>query len=438
MLRSAADTGDTGTDTTWGRGKLDIARAFQPIGATSTPSAAGAQSIGLDTPPDVFIGGAFGDAVGRGGAMATIAYDEYDRLFSVDLSRAYRTAPRRSFQPATPRPMTQSTVSTLGPAGSRLTLAAALPVAEPEPVVTRHDLYNAPWMGIEDRREALFDIQINGPSFTALSFSAWQGEGGARSPFRTRSGDGFAALAQSDHALRGAMRFNAGDLGQFVVSADTGTGDRRAPLQAVERDASSYARMGVDWRLAQGGLSLSFGSLDEKMGPLGSYMPMRSDLALPSETRFTAMGGDIRLNDRLTLVGEAGIGRTEIDGRFLHLSEAAISSSWRVGLQARCPAWAFGCDSLTWEFSQPLRIESGTFEAYLADVPADYFDPVTFSRRHFSAAPSGRQIDMSLRTLHTLRGGSRLQLEATAIRDEQHRREAKPGYAFMAMWRSGF
>lgn len=432
LLRSAAEAGDKGTDTTWGRGKLDIERAFQPIGITSTPSADGAAPISLAA-SEIFIGGPFGDAMVRTNALATIAYDEYDRLFSVDVGNAYRAAPRRSYQVSTPKPMNHSTVTAFGPAGTRLTLAASLPVPEPEAIVSRNDLYNAPWMGGEERREALFDIEMDN-----LSFSAWQGVGGASSPFRTNAGDAFAALAQSDHAIRGAMRLNGGDLGHFIISADTGTGDRRAPLQQVERNASTYARMGIDWRMRQGGLALSFGALDEKMGPLGSYMPARSDLALPSTTRFTALGGDIALNKHLTLIGEAGVGRTEIDGRFMKLSQAAISSSWRVGLQASCPAWAMGCRSLTWEFSQPLRIESGQFEAYLADAPDEYFDPVTFSRRSFSASPSGRQIDMSVRSLHALPGGSSVQLEATAIRDEQHRRNAKPGYAFMAVWRAGF
>jgi len=206
------------------------------------------------------------------------------------------------------------------------------------------------------------------------------------------------------------------------------------PLQPIQREAAAYARMGIDWRTAQGGLAFSLGSVDEKMGPLGTYMPLNSDLALPSQTKFTALGGDIRLNERLTLTGEVGLGRTEIDGRFLTLADKAISSSWNFGLQASCKGWWSGCSTLMWEISQPLRIESGTFEATLADVPLDYFDPVTFSRRRFSATPSGREIDMSVRSLHALPDGSSLQLQATAIRDEQHRRDAKPGYAFMAVW----
>ncbi|MEG2313436.1 S8 family peptidase, partial [Brevundimonas sp.] len=51
LLTSAADAGDTGTDIVWGRGKLDIQRAFQPIGRTSSPRATSATAIGLDVPP---------------------------------------------------------------------------------------------------------------------------------------------------------------------------------------------------------------------------------------------------------------------------------------------------------------------------------------------------------------------------------------------------
>ena len=433
LLRTAADAGDTGTDIVWGRGKLDIAAAFRPVGATSTPSATSATPVGLGTPPGAYVGGPFGDALGRTTGLATIAYDEYERLFKVNVADAYRTAPRQSFQSETVRPMVQSTVTTLGPVGTYLSLAASVPAPEPEPILARNTLYNAPWTGTEERREALFEVSTG-----AMSFSAWQGEGGARSPFRTRAGDGFAALAQSDHAVRGVMSFDAGDQGLFIVSADSGSGDRRTPLQPIQREAASYARMGVDWRTAQGGLAFSLGSVDEKMGPLGTYMPLNSDLALPSQTKFTALGGDIRLNERLTLTGEVGLGRTEIDGRFLTLADKAISSSWNFGLQASCKGWWSGCSALMWEISQPLRIESGTFEATLADVPLDYFDPVTFSRRRFSATPTGREIDMSVRSLHALPDGSSLQLHATAIRDEQHRRDAKPGYAFMAVWQRNF
>ncbi|MET4682302.1 hypothetical protein ABIE19_000211 [Brevundimonas faecalis] len=432
LLRTGSDLGATGTDTVYGRGALDIARAFQPVGATSSPMAAG-QAVNVAIEPGAYVGGPFGDAMGRTGMLSTIGYDEYERLFRIDMGAAWRMAPRRSYQPENPTPMRQSQVSMDGPGGARLSLAAAVPVETPEPILNRYTPFDAPWLGDEMKQEALFDVTAG-----RMAFSAWQGRGGARSPFRTGSGDGFAALAQADHAVRGAVTFKGLGFGPLVFSAETGAGDRRAPLRSVEQDVSSYARAALDWRGERGGLSFSLGSLDEKMGPLGAYMPTRSDFAMPSRTRFAAFGGDLSLGGGLVLSGEAGFGRTEIEGRFLNLSSAAISSTWRMALQSDCPSWAFGCSRLTWEISQPLRIESGTFSAVLADVPLDYFDPVTFSQRRFSASPSGRQIDFSVRSLHPLPGGSMLQLEAVASRDEQHRAGAPTGYALLGSWRRGF
>lgn len=431
LLRTANEVGDEGTDIVYGRGLLSIVRAFQPIGATASPMAAGAP-VNIAVAPGAYVGGPFGDAMGRTGALSTIAYDEYERLFRIDLGLAYGPAPRRSWQPDTPTPMRQSQVSLDAPGGARLALAAAVPVELPEPVVARYSPYDAPWLGDEPRSEALFDIQAG-----RLSFAAWQGQGGARSPFRSGSGDGFVALSQADHALRGALNFGA-----LTFSAESGSGDRRAPLRPIERDASTYARAGLDWRADNGGLSFSLGALDERMGPLGAYLPTQSDFALPSRTRFAAVGADVDLGRGFTLSGEAGFGRTELEGRFLHLSAPALSSTWRASLQSACPTWSFartlGCRSLTWEISQPLRIEDGTFSAYLADAPLDYFDPVTFSERRFSAAPSGRQIDFSVRSLHALPGGSWLLLEAVASREEQHRAGAPTGYALLGSWRRGF
>ncbi|WP_312146134.1 S8 family peptidase [Brevundimonas sp.] len=432
LLRTGREAGDTGTDVIYGRGLLDIARAFQPVGATSSPQATGS-AVRVAIEPGAYVGGPFGDAMRRTDALSTIGYDEYQRLFRIDMGAAYRTAPRRSYQPENPTPMRQSQVIMDGPGGARLSLVAAVPVETPEPILNRYTPFDAPWLGDEVRQEALFDVTAG-----RMSFAAWQGKGGSRSPFRTGSGDGFAALAQADHAVRGSMTLDGLGFGPLTLSAETGAGDRRAPLRSVEQDVSSYARAALDWRGAHGGLSFSMGALDEKMGPLGAYMPTRSDFALPSRTRFAAFGGDLSLGHGLVLSGEAGFGRTEIEGRFLNLSSAAVSSTWRMALQSDCPSWALGCSRLTWEISQPLRIESGTFSAFLADVPLDYFDPVTFSERRFSANPSGRQIDFSVRSLHPLPGGSLLQLEAVASRDEQHRAGAPTGYALLGSWRRGF
>ncbi|KAK0340483.1 hypothetical protein LTR94_030318, partial [Friedmanniomyces endolithicus] len=96
-------------------------------------------------------------------------------------------------------------------------------------------------------------------------------------------------------------------------------------------------------------------------------MPGGSDFALPSRTKFYAVGGDIALGSGVFLSGEAAMGSTQIEGRFLTMDRAAVSSNWRLSLAGGC----FGiCDQLSLTVWQPLRIESGSFSAYLADIPA--------------------------------------------------------------------
>jgi hypothetical protein len=88
LLRSADDLGSAGTDEIYGRGLLNIARAFQPLGASSI----GGQPVAITT------GGALGAALGDGGpltsALAAVRIeDDYGRAFTVDLAQGLVTAP---------------------------------------------------------------------------------------------------------------------------------------------------------------------------------------------------------------------------------------------------------------------------------------------------------------------------------------------------------
>ncbi|WP_244999546.1 S8 family peptidase [Brevundimonas nasdae] len=424
LMDTAREAGDPGPDIVYGRGLLDLGQAFRPVGASSVMLANGA-AITTRTEPGSFIGGAFGDAFGRQTALNTVLFDSYQRMFAVNLGSAYPTAPRRSYQ-AEPFEPSRTAYQTFAlPNGGRLNLIAAQPQATPEPIAPRHDLTRQPWMGDEPRQEAMIGFEMG-----RLGFSAWQGRGGASSPFSGGAGDGFAALAQADHAVRGVVK-----LGAFALSADTGGGDRRMPLRRVEEDASTYSRASLAWRQQNGGLSLSLGSLDERLGPLGAFMPSGSDFALPSRTTFYAVGGDWRLNTWASLVGEVGMARSEISGRFLNMDRAAISSNWRVGLLGDC---RLVCDRISFTLSQPLRIESGSFSALLADVPLDYFDPLTWSRRSFSAAPSGRQIDFTVGAQRALSDGSMLTITGVASREPEHVKSAPPAFALIGGWRRSF
>ena len=88
LLRSAFDAGATGTDTVFGRGILDIARAFQPLGTTSLAGSGQAVALG-----DVTGAGspAMGDALAAA-SLPAVVLDEYRRAFETDLAGTLRGA----------------------------------------------------------------------------------------------------------------------------------------------------------------------------------------------------------------------------------------------------------------------------------------------------------------------------------------------------------
>src|SRR5690606_23030962 len=88
LLRSAFDVGAAGTDVVYGRGILDIARAFQPIGTTALAGGTTAVSLGDSTAAG---SPAMGDAL-SGASLPAIVLDEYDRAFQADLGGTLRNA----------------------------------------------------------------------------------------------------------------------------------------------------------------------------------------------------------------------------------------------------------------------------------------------------------------------------------------------------------
>lgn len=428
LLSTARDTGDPGVDAVYGRGLLDLARAFQPVGSARVAMTSG-QAVAVTEQRYAYTGGAFGDAIRSATGLQTVGHDDFNRLFRVNLAGSYGLAPRGVANMLPQAPRQQARLTTAGPMGSTLTLTTSAAVEDSPNDLAVSTSVITPWLDERRREDVMMAFSAgNG----AVAF--WQGRNGARSPFSLGAADNFASLAQVDRAWLGAVR-----LGALTLSADTGVGDRAMPFQTREEDVSSYARFVADWETSPTSrLRFAVGGLDEKMGPLGSYAPLDSGFALPSTTTFGSVSGQVALRPNLFLNAEMGWARTDLEGRFLSLSETALSSTWALGLTTFCHRLGLGCETLTWSVSQPLRTESGVFSAFLADAPANYFDTPVFSERTFSATPSGRQIDMSLGSVHRLGDGSALSLRALVTRDDQNVRSAPTTFTLMGSWGKTF
>jgi subtilisin family serine protease len=88
LLSSARDAGATGTDTTYGRGILDIAAAFAPRGATTLAGSTAAVALGDDT---AVASGPMGDAFGQT-PLSAVVLDSYQRAYGLDVGQGLRRA----------------------------------------------------------------------------------------------------------------------------------------------------------------------------------------------------------------------------------------------------------------------------------------------------------------------------------------------------------
>lgn len=129
LFRTATDLGASGTDAIYGRGELNLARAFAPQGATSL----GSTAVAVSLTNNGTLSAPMGDA-GQSGMRAAIR-DIYARDFTVDLSPTLARAPRVS-QLA---PALTSTTRQLSASGASTTLALSVAERAPERLLLSRD-----------------------------------------------------------------------------------------------------------------------------------------------------------------------------------------------------------------------------------------------------------------------------------------------------------
>lgn len=92
ILTTARDAGASGPDAVFGRGILDLARAFQPVGTSSLAGSA----VPVSTNETSTLSSAMGDASGATGqALGAVMLDGYGRAFGIDLGSSLRVRTAR-------------------------------------------------------------------------------------------------------------------------------------------------------------------------------------------------------------------------------------------------------------------------------------------------------------------------------------------------------
>ncbi|MEY4238591.1 MAG: hypothetical protein RL339_1192 [Pseudomonadota bacterium] len=401
LLRTARDAGTTGTDTTFGRGLLDLTAAFAPQGTTSLAGTVIAvpatDTSGVTSTP-------MGDAGRRVGPLETVVLDSYQRAYGLNLAVGLRGA---QVQPKL-GPALESNSRNLSLAGGKVALAFS--------VDATGRIAKLPWTGqlrlsreqAEQARVLAARAVMQLSPERRIGFAFEQGADGlvaqlqgrdqpafliARSPLDDL---GFGATGQTSLAVRESL----GPWG-LTVSAERGSAQAAARVSLA--DSASDRLPGVP--AARIGLSFDrrFGDLDAALG--ASWLIERdSVLGARFHKAFGASGADSLFLDasagwqvsagwRLGAAWRSGFTRPHAGGLVTAGSRLA-TSAWafdarRIGV--------FGAeDSLALRVSQPLRVDSGGLSL---NLPIDYsyatLSPI-YRQRLLSLAPAGREQDVEL------------------------------------------
>jgi hypothetical protein len=383
LFQTADDLGIAGDDAIYGQGRLNIARAFQPVGQTSLAGSAipvtGTNSSGAM--PE-----AAGDG-GKKGKLGAIILDGYDRAFAMDLAKGLREADAR-------RPLERAlTGHVKGSAVQAGPVAVALSVAQRPGMASIIDLARL-GVGPEDARQSRLIAgsaiaQLDSKTKASFGFSQGaksierqltEAEAGAFLIARDVSGDpGFQAQRGTSMAMRRDLGF-AG----LTVSAEQGKIYREADVTGSEEP---YRWTGVTLDRRFGGnlwASIGLSRLDEKETLLGGRLGSLYGSSGSSST-FLDMEARRDLGNGWLATVMARRGWTEFSGGKFQTAAYSFDLS-RHGLLN-------GVDRVGLRISQPLRVEGGGM-SMLLPTGYDYTTGLaTSSTEYLGFSPSGREID---------------------------------------------
>lgn len=367
LLTTADDVGAAGTDSTYGRGRLNIGRAFQPVGPLSGPLA----SIEVSSATVMgALGPAFGDGFAASGAWSVAGFDSYNRTFALDLSGNWLRAPRGLAAVAQAPHLWRSEATREGIRVQASFAESAAPDSLRTPI-ERADL---------EQNAMRIEAEI-APGFTA-AFAAH----GARAEYDDNGVVSHLDAVQSDMSLRLTRQIAPGV--SFSLINESG----RAPsavgfAPGIERNATA-AR--ASFNLPRAGLDLTMGEIEEGEGVLGLVWSTGFGATPGGETRFAGFGAHFDISPvwRLSASAEFGVAEMASVG-WLDVASPLRTSAF--SLQARATPQGLP-GALTFSIAQPLRVEDGAL-SFMAPTATKYGrQSLSFEQRVFSPTPSGREL----------------------------------------------
>ena len=401
LYRTARDAGAPGVDPVYGQGILDLARAFQPVGAVSLAGSTAAVS----TRGNAVLSAPMGDA-GQG-ELGAVILDGYGRAFAIDLAQTIaRNTPSPLLAPALGG-RTRAVSLSRGGMTASVTLA---PRGGGDWAVERTSLTSRD--ALAARAVAATVVQRLGRTLS-FGFGMAQGSGaltaqlvGATRPaflIARDEGMGFDNAARASSAIRQQV-------GRFGITAAIESGDVLTRHDALLARTGAWRRTGFD-RMAL--------TLDRRFGALStivsaSRLAERSTLLGARFDPSLGGGGATTWLADAHARFDAGSGWSLGGWMRQGWTHAAIGNGVTDGAAIRTGAFAadlgkdgvLGRDSLGLSVAQPLRVASGSV-GYALPTLWDYGtgSVAQWTAQRLNLAPQGRELDVEARYSRPWLGG---------------------------------
>ena len=404
LFQTALDLGDPGIDEIYGRGLIDLAAAFQPVGNSSVRFGAG-EAVPLETLL-AMPSGPFGDWLWESGLIDdAVLRDSFRRpfAFTADRPDLPSTSALAAMEGAAAASLARGSRTQVGPATVNMRMNWQQP----------HLLRNLPSDWYQSNPDMSFAFRQGGLSVEAgRGFSSPSPTGGA----------GVSVLSET--LFSGAVARFAGAREWVAASYDIGPATVHMRSSAGEDSAFSavaFTYTARSGQLAGHTFGLESGSGQESTTTMGGGLASRFGGVDGADTQFTAgmWSGGLPL-------GWRGAARVEhVTGQFntpaaLRVERAVQASAWSLGVDRALAGGRFG-----FTLAQPLRVEVGEVSA-MVPVEVDREDRVTYQRRFASLTPSGREVSLEAAWRRPLGERMDATLAARVTREPGHIANAEP------------
>lgn len=393
LLDSAFDVGAPGTDPVFGRGILDLARAFQPLGTTSLAGSTAALPLGDDAGT---ASPAMGDALATASLQAVVL-DKFDRAFGTDLGVTLRGA--QAVNRLAPAVAANQRYLAFG--SEQLSLAFTIDASD-GPVRTAAlrlglvDADSARVLAARVTSRLAPDLQLGFAYAEGANGLVAQLQGQDRPAFMIapEAGGDNGMFHRSDASLALRRQFGSWGVTLSAESGETvsGTTLRRASEMRGRRFAEDISSYGVslDRRLGPVELALGLSQMDEERTLLGSRFHEAFGVAGASTLFADArVGFDFAPGWRLGGALRQGWTSAHEAGLVAAGSEL-VSRAWSLDLERR--GVFVDRDGLALRLAQPLRVERGTLN-FLLPVGFSYETMLAdYGVRSLALTPQGREL----------------------------------------------